>query len=282
MTSVIYVHGTGVREKVFNRSFEVVSEEILKRRPELKMVPCFWGAHGAALQQGGASLPGGGSRSLDIEEGGTEDAERTRWAILYQDPLYELRVLGVGASSASNKSLAKRLGALQPSPELELRLEQAELADHWQAAREHIQHTDDFQAALRTAPKQQTHLAAVVARALVAESLARQAAAEPGVLPLDSILRDELVLFFTAELEGGTRFLDDLKDSALDIVYRAATYYVQGRREDLTEQNVPGVGDALYYMARGAAIRRFVQRCIEEAESPVVVLAHSLGGIISV
>ncbi|NES73588.1 MAG: hypothetical protein F6K24_54565 [Okeania sp. SIO2D1] len=39
------------------------------------------------------------------------------------------------------------------------------------------------------------------------------------------------------------------------------------------------IGDIILYQSRGQEIRRLIFSLIEEAESPVVLLAHSLGGI---
>jgi hypothetical protein len=46
--------------------------------------------------------------------------------------------------------------------------------------------------------------------------------------------------------------------------------------------SLPFLGDILYYQKRGEEIRAMVEQAIAEADAPVVVLGHSLGGIVLV
>ena len=43
MSTVIFVHGTGVREPSFSMLFGRVRSELQRRRPELDVEPCYWG-----------------------------------------------------------------------------------------------------------------------------------------------------------------------------------------------------------------------------------------------
>jgi len=47
----------------------------------------------------------------------------------------------------------------------------------------------------------------------------------------------------------------------------------------LSDVTCPVAGDILLYQSRGAAIRRFIRDQITAVQGPVVLLAHSLGGI---
>ncbi|MGH7471395.1 MAG: hypothetical protein ACRENP_25885 [Longimicrobiales bacterium] len=54
------------------------------------------------------------------------------------------------------------------------------------------------------------------------------------------------------------------------------------RRGDLMDGASPMVGDILLYQCRGHRIRDFLSRRIREVTPPVVILAHSLGGVAAV
>jgi len=57
------------------------------------------------------------------------------------------------------------------------------------------------------------------------------------------------------------------------------TFYVKRRRGAITSSVSPTPCDILLYQGRGDRIRAFIRAKIEQAEPPVVLLAHSLGGI---
>jgi hypothetical protein len=62
-------------------------------------------------------------------------------------------------------------------------------------------------------------------------------------------------------------------------VVRAVTPLARWNRGKLTDAAVPGAGDILLYQAKGQPIRDFIRRRVECVKPPVVLLAHSLGGI---
>ena len=98
MSTAIFVHGTGVREPAFSKLFERVTSELQRRRPELTVKPCYWGgSEGAQLWHGGDSVPAyDTTRAIAIEAG---DEELVLWELLYQDALWELRMLAVASPS---------------------------------------------------------------------------------------------------------------------------------------------------------------------------------------
>jgi hypothetical protein len=55
--------------------------------------------------------------------------------------------------------------------------------------------------------------------------------------------------------------------------------HLQRQRGALTDAAYPFSGDILYYQAKGKTIRDFIQEQVENVEPPVVLMAHSLGGI---
>ncbi|MFE2679453.1 hypothetical protein ACFXEZ_37490, partial [Streptomyces hygroscopicus] len=93
MTSVVFVHGTGVRAKSYEKSFARVVNGLGRVRAEVRVVRCLWGEeHGASLGLDGASVP---VRSKNRGVGGgellDEDDPLAVWALLEVDPLAELR-----------------------------------------------------------------------------------------------------------------------------------------------------------------------------------------------
>ena len=94
LTTVVFIHGTGVREQSYERSLARVRSE-LAGREGLTVVPCYWGGLGAVLHQDGASIPRyDATRPAKPET--AEEVEVALWGLLYDDPLYELRLLPWG------------------------------------------------------------------------------------------------------------------------------------------------------------------------------------------
>ncbi|PHM07152.1 NB-ARC domain-containing protein [Nostoc sp. 'Peltigera malacea cyanobiont' DB3992] len=57
MTTVIFVHGTGIREREYNDTFEIIEQKIHAQRPDIKVAPCLWGVLGAKFNDNRASVP---------------------------------------------------------------------------------------------------------------------------------------------------------------------------------------------------------------------------------
>ncbi|MFI8964881.1 hypothetical protein ACIGO8_22505 [Streptomyces sp. NPDC053493] len=106
------------------------------------------------------------------------------------------------------------------------------------------------------------------------------AADEP--LPVDGADRDRLVDTLTDRLGGKDR---GVLGRAADPLLWAGAGYVRVRgRETTTEGVVPAGGDILRYQVRGEALRERIAETValtreQEPDRPVVLLAHSLGGI---
>ncbi len=57
------------------------------------------------------------------------------------------------------------------------------------------------------------------------------------------------------------------------------TYYARRHRGDMSDASSAGAGDILMYQARGEPIRDYIREQIKKADPPVVIIAHSLGGV---
>ena len=102
MIAALFVHGTGVRETAYGASFIRVSDA-LQEMGGVEIAQCYWGHLGSTLAAGGASIPNYDStRALEAEGAPVSENEYTvaLWGLLYDDPLYELRVLALRKGGA--------------------------------------------------------------------------------------------------------------------------------------------------------------------------------------
>lgn len=292
MTTVLFVHGTGVRKDDYQESLEVVTKELKTLRPNINVESCLWGdTLGAKLSEKVLSVPNYDSTLSVGDPARPEDYQRALWGMLYQDPLYELQVLAlagrttngaIGQDDPPGELLDAQVRRFQPTAALQARLADAGLANTFEAARQAVVDSDAYRDALQSAAEDLAPYRAAVARAIIAQAimLARIQDRYPAVL-MDADLRDQLV----------NQIADALGDPDLSIsgwvgkqIFRLAQKLgamdqVQRRRGALTNAAYPFAGDVLLYQARGEPIRDFIRAKIEQAAPPVVVIAHSLGGI---
>ncbi|MEH2277141.1 MAG: hypothetical protein V7K40_20720 [Nostoc sp.] len=288
MTTVIFVHGTGIREREYNDTFEIIEQKIHAQRPDIKVAPCLWGALGAKFNENRASVPlEDATLALSQPE---EDADIVMWRQLYRDPLYELRLLSLKPGDKAGNAfgedpgdvLQSRVESLTPTSQLQAKLQEAGIAEVFKQAREDVIHSEPYKEALLTVSESDlSEYYAPIVRAVVAQAmfLSEQQEKFPPILT-DAQLRDKVVELLTlalteAELGLGGWLLKPVVELALPI----GTNYVRGNRFELTDKISPMPGDILLYQTRGEKIRAFIQQQIEEAEPPVVLIAHSLGGI---
>ncbi len=313
MTTVLFVHGTGVRNPGYEDTFKLIEQKLLAERPDLKVERCFWGdSLGTKLNAKGASIPLYDA-TLALAEGEAEDYEIVLWEQLYCDPLYELRVLSLKPveDSASNRfgeqpgdELHSRVESLRLDPPqpplkrgenvadlrqielspllaLQAKLEEAGIVEVFDEAREAVIRSEPYQEALQKASDSLDEYREAVARAIVAQAMLdceQQERFSP--ILTDAELRDEVVEGLSralgeAELGIGDWVVKPLSQLAQPI----GTFYVKRRRGSITSSVSPTPCDILLYQGRGERIRAFIREKIEQAEPPVVLLAHSLGGI---
>ncbi|MEH1889804.1 MAG: hypothetical protein V7K92_10220 [Nostoc sp.] len=289
MTTVIFVHGTGIREREYKDTFEIIEQKIHAQRPDIKVAPCLWGALGAKFNDNRASVPlEDATLALSQPE---EDADIVLWGQLYRDPLYELRLLSlkpkpIKSENAFGKKprdiLQSRVASLTPTSQLEAKLQEAGIAEVFEQAREAVIRSEPYKRALLTVSESDlSEYYAPIARAVVAQAMfiSEQQEKFPPILT-DAQLRDKVVELLTLALTETELGLGGwLLKPFVELAQYGGTNYVRGNRLELTDKISPMPGDILLYQTRGEKIRAFIQEQIEEAEPPVVLLAHSLGGI---
>ena len=292
LTTVIFVHGTGVREPAFSTTFARVSDELRRRVPEIVVEPCYWGGvAGARLWHDGASVPAYDATKGIVPQDAEEEEEIALWGLLYLDSLWELRMLALAGpaggelppgSQPPGDAVDAAVQTLVPSAELAAAVEAAGLAATFGPARAAVAATAPYRAALAAAGDSLGSLRLAVARAIVAESLAGQAELEGGAVAAvpDTAARDRVVLLLTDALGGQERGVPGLVGAAVrGLVLRPATALAVRRRGAITDATTPAAGDILLYQSRGAAIRDLIAASVARAGEQVVLIAHSLGGI---
>jgi hypothetical protein len=292
MTTVIFVHGTGVREEAYEESFGKVASA-LGRLAGMSLKRCYWGHLGSELRAGGASVPEYDStRALDSDAAAVTDDEYlvALWGILYEDPLYELRVLAVRGGEASDwvpgqlspgAALAQRGQVFEITPGPRSLLERGGIFQEFERARLTVTSSDPYSVALAAAPSALGDYRAAIARALIAEAALRvKRMGGSASVARDARLRDETEQALIEALGGKDRSIGGwVKQQFCGLVFRLGTPYVERRRGAITDAAYPAAGDVLLYQARGKEIRNFIRQQITDTSGPRVIVAHSLGGI---
>lgn len=253
------------------------------------------------LHSNGVSVPGYATRR-DIPGAGAPDARESEldpdvefWGLLYLDPLLELRLLTAEATAPAElapgarppgEALSTAALALTGDAGLRRLLEAAGIAEDFPAAVAAVLTTPDCRRFLRAcAADGETD---ALARAFAAEAVRRRAERHGPAPACDGTARDEAVARIVALLPGadgtGTHrgpVTRRVKRLAGRLALGLASAQAVKRRSALTDAAHPAAGDVLLYLSRGAAIREAVAEAVRTAEPPVVLLAHSLGGIAS-
>ena len=291
MTTVIFVHGTGGRRKDYAVTFQQIETALQRRRPDVRLIPCLWGdVLGAKLNADGASIP-----TYNESEGGkklTPEEENIRlWEALYKDPFYEIRLLGLRSLQAQNiipgkltpsQKLKNRVADVSKDSELQTKLEALIIGKYFLPACEAIAgpKSEVFGRLLTTVPANLDGDYAAIARAIVAMSGLMYEEQEWSLNPLiDEELRVKAVdaIFqVLSKLETSRGVVTDWVTGQL---FSLGTNAIKRKRGAISDGAYPFAGDIMVYQAKGKKIRDYIRSQIELVEPPVVLLAHSLGGI---
>lgn len=297
MTSLIFVHGTGGRKEAYASTFQQLEKALATRRPNVSLYPCLWGdSLGAHLSAGGASIP-----DYEVSEGGQASAAEAEdiqlWEALYKDPLYEIRFLGlrslqgqktVPGRQTAAQELQSRVADLPGDAALITTLDDLEIGAVFGLAYEAIagKASRPFGRLLETVARPLEGDYAAIARAIVAAAiqLCKEQSMYPPLL-WNERLRDEAVNAIARSLTQDETsrgvVLDWTKRQLQEAAMGFGTRAFKRRRGAIMDGAYPFAGDILVYQAKGQKIRDFIWDQIrhERVEPPVVVMAHSLGGI---
>lgn len=288
---MVFVHGTGVREQGWVRTFALVRQGVLGLDSAISVHGCFWGrSEGAELKADGASIPDYG------ETGGNDpslaEEDLALWSMLYTDPWYELRLLADWPASGElapgqvplSAVLSKQVENFVPSEELSQLLAGYDLRPQFDAACAALRAAPEFGRAADAATAENLNeLRKAVARALAAFMVA--STEDSGEPPVDGATRDMIVVAIIDNLHGyGMGIASWLTRPFKGVAQRMVTRQVARRRGALSDATSSGAGDIMRYQARGAGVRRYIRQVVADAVAadpgrPVTLLAHSLGGI---
>jgi hypothetical protein len=314
MTTVLFVHGTGVRAAKFAATFEQVKAGLRTVRDDLAVESCYWGGNGARLWGRGASFyfdptsadpgqPAGDGPvdidfdDMDMEQFGARDdlpvpeseLVLMRWVQLRADPLFEIRLRQLrgkprgavaGAQAVTDLfepsvTMRDRVLALPGKPVVAGAIAASELTAQFAAAVRWLVGETEFIDVFGTAVNVPGDDERTLARALVARCLASRAA--EGV-ELAGKRRDDLV----KAVEAGFGVPDyGVADEAWKLTKRVGAIPVEWGMRRGRRWFIRQFADILLYQAQGKPIRDVLRERILELPEPVVLLAHSLGGVIA-
>lgn len=297
--TLLFIHGTGVRKAGFDQMMDLLRKG-LQDKLQIEVDGVCWGpdlgvnVDDEAIEQ---VLPPTLTKADEIgpEEIGVRAA---LWAELLRDPLLELRMASMrppaqGLQNAAIpgiqtpdiamtdmvSAVAKKLADPLPG---EVKAQDVREAALWLVKQSLL-----GSAAAATGDALDTDLVNAVVRAIVAKTLIGyrdELGGGPSALYVADD-RDELVRSIV-DLFPKTKGLGSwLWNGVKALAEGAATQYGRDRRTGLMNGVSPGVGDILLYERRGDNILAEIEKKIlslAEQKKRVVVLGHSLGGIMMV
>ncbi|MEH2420815.1 MAG: hypothetical protein V7K48_07650 [Nostoc sp.] len=255
MTTVIFVHGTGIREREYNETFEIIEQKIHAQRPDIKVSRCLWGELGAKFNDHRASVPlEDATLALSQAE---EDADIILWGQLYRDPLFELRLLSLKPIEEENPFgeqpgdiLQSHVASFTPGLELQAKLQEAGIAEVFEEARETVIRSEPYHQALLTVTESDlSEYYAPIARAILAQAMliCEEQEKFPPVLT-DAKLRDQIGELLTLALgEAELGLIGWLLKPLVELALPIGTNYVKGNRLEVTDKYSPVPGDILLY-----------------------------------
>jgi hypothetical protein len=159
MPSLIYVHGTGVREPEYSNAYKLIEKKICSSLPGWYPVRCFWGEeYGAKFHMDGGSIPNYATARAIGDALDERDESLILWQLLYSDPCYELFLIktmseeedqepnfdqSLSSLRAERERRVNEIVAFRPSEALETIIEQSDLAPFWTDAFQHITESED-------------------------------------------------------------------------------------------------------------------------------------------
>lgn len=304
MTTMLFIHGTGVRAEGIDAYFDAVRAGVGRIRKSMPVLACRWGDEvGATLLADGVSIPGRHERREPPQprrasppDGanlpGTEpEREVALWEALDAAPLLELQVLASqhpipsAASSPSGRAMADRLGrAVGAGTPLHRALLATGLEHVAEAAATQLVASDEFNQVVDSELLPQQDKAQVLARAFTALLLGLRDEQLGCPTPLDGTHRQHLELSTAAALGQGPTQPEDaaasLPDAVLDSALWLATWWAYRDRQRWSAAMVPGLGDVLKYLVHGQALREVILRDVKAIDDrEVILLGHSLGAV---
>ena len=299
--TLIFVHGTGVRQRGYDATMSAIREGCLRNGLDgVSIVGANWGAKfGVPVDAVDKTLPSEAVTrdAFDATRLTDADLDAAEWALLLDDPLFELRLV---AESGDGEQGGVVVGGTLPDQSADESLRRVkdsppDLAGtglgafDLSTAVDRIVGTRELHgAALVVGDAADPDLVETMARAVVATALAAHRLDAPGTEPvvaLNGEVRDGLVAATVTVIapERVKSIGGWVRSKVAGFVAQRATSIAVDRRASLQGACTSGVGDILFYHRRGGPIVDFVSKALDgHDDGPVVAVGHSLGGIILV
>jgi hypothetical protein len=284
MGSLIFVHGVAVRaphdgsEHPYDATCRAINQELCFHEIDWTLVRCRWGDDlGARLLGKGVSFPAVRGR-LGILPQPEDPADF--WAILLDDPTFELRVLAAQSNETTRGTdtnhpnwldLQNRLRAgIEPSENLGLRLSRFELEKPFAAAVKQVQNHAATASAIKYPQASRAIARAVVARTV--RVALRRGVPAPSLFDIEELSVETERCLHGVELTGAD-------DWAKRTLLGLTAPLEERRRAALSQPGSPIAGDVILYQLHGDLIRRRIADAVANASEPVAIMGHSLGGV---
>jgi hypothetical protein len=262
MRAVLFIHGINVREDDLGRTMQIVDQAIQSRVPSAKVSACSWGADlGARLRCGGTSIPGYDSAKA-AGEVMPEMHSHTLWLTLYEDPFFELRLLANAADDGlvlppsavqHGEAVRRKLIKMPLDAAVSAAVGASGLGDYLSGACAVLAGAPAFDEVLVNYQQAAALLPAVLGRCVVA--LMIRDADRDARPAIQGSTRDSLVTLIEQHFGGASKgVLSTLTKPLLGLALGMGTRYLQRNRGKMSDLASPAPG-------------------------PLVVIAHSLGGV---
>jgi hypothetical protein len=287
MGHILYIHGTGVRQRPYEVGFERLKNGLKKAGFTDDLVGCNWGEQlGVRLDLLASMLPSSGNKGIGAPS--EADKEDALWTVLQDDPLFELRIAAI---EHSNQPVPMSIGGHSVSERLQESMNRFLKADtekfgvtkkELSKAVSSVSKSSEFADLAKTFqdPKDNV-LAELISRAVVAQIIAFHQFDLPGEEPSFCVnleLRNHFVDTLRMALSGqqNKSVGSWLGNRVLDVV----TALVRNRREAIMNLSTRFIGDIFLYLQNGESIRKLISVTVESLTPPILVIAHSLGAVI--
>lgn len=229
MTTIIFVHGTGVRKAGYAEALKVVEDALNKT--DINLYPCLWGEkYGTKLNADGASIPD----YKDTREYANLDKHEPDnvllWQRLYQDSLYEIRLLSLKPEGIvieeEVEKFSERVQNFTPSPTLRSQLEKANIAQVFNQAHQKIIESQSYGWLLDKISGSFKENYAAISRAMVAEALIsceNESIFSP--IRFNAKRRDEIVDAIISELTQNEQEQGSISDFGKNLLIQTWKYF---------------------------------------------------------
>lgn len=274
--ALLFVHGTGDRLANAAPFYAQLEGQLQHFQIHCTLTPIVWGDV-LGVEFEGKSLP-----NPPVDPGGDPE-NSSEWSFLAADPLFGLKLLALPDTSVpgtAGGAMGTRpkweiawqtVKAYRVSDDLSHLLTRAALGGLWDTASGEILGQPVTRQAFLSSGDNTAEPTQALARAIVAQLLAL-AAADGSRTPVSNALRDKLY----------DRLVYDWGADVRSIGGRIASFLTGLAREHRPTWSSAAslkIGDILLYQVRGQEIRDFIASKIAKSGRPVILIAHSLGGI---